>query len=398
VTELTDVLADCPAGLHPTTHAAPLQVSLEFLGGSSGPGYSVPRLNRGLREVGVPSTMVGLRWPWMPAAEDSNIARGFTPSRPVIVRGASRQMRRMIKTAIAMRQVNLLHCHSIWLMPPVYCAAVARQHKCPFVISPRGTLSMWSFSRGSRLKRIAWPLLQRRAVQSATCFHATSAEEAEDIRRHGFRQPIAVIPNGIDIPQAAAEISTREPVVLFLGRIHPKKGIEDLFEAWRSLAPRFPDWSVDVAGPVDSDYARLLKHRSESMRIPRLRFIGEVSGEAKWEALRRASIFVLPTRSENFGIAVAESLASGTAVVVSKGAPWAGVITEQCGWWSEIGPAGLGHALAEALERPIDELQRMGASGRAWMARDFAWNSIALRMRQVYEWLLGQAARPDTIV
>ncbi len=380
------------------TAARPLHVSLEFVGGSSGPSYSIPRMSRGLREIGVPSKMAGLRWPWMPAALDSDSELGFAPSRPVILRGASSQMRRMIEKSIVTGQANLLHCHSIWLMPPVYCAAAAQQTKCPFVISPRGTLSPWAFRRGSPLKRIAWPLLQRRAVQSATCFHATSAEEAQDIRRHGFRQPIAVIPNGIDVPEAAADVSAREPVVLFLGRIHPKKGIEDLLEVWRSLAPRFPNWSVDIAGPVDSDYARLLKHRSASMRLPRLHFVGELSGDAKWRAFRRASIFVLPTRSENFGIAVAESLASGTAAVVSKGAPWEGVITEQCGWWHDIGTAGLSESLTEALERPIEDLHRMGAAGRAWMARDFAWNSIAVRMKQVYEWLLGHGKRPDTVV
>jgi glycosyltransferase involved in cell wall biosynthesis len=378
--------------------ARPLQVSLEFLGGSSGPSYSVPRLSRALREAGAASRMAGLRWPWMPAAEDSESERGFAPSRPLVTRGASAPMRRYIANSIQSGDSNILHCHSIWLMPPVYCAAAAKQAGCPFVVSPRGTLSPWAFRRGSPLKRIAWPLLQRRAVESATCFHATSMEEADDIRRFGFQQPIAVVPNGIDIPDTAAGISGREHVALFLGRIHPKKGLEDLLEAWESLAPRFPKWSVEIAGPVDSDYARLLQDRSKSTRLPRLHFVGELSGESKWAAFRRASVFVLPTRSENFGIAVAESLANGTAVVVSKGAPWERVIAERCGWWHDIGTSGLRNALSEALQRPIDELHQMGATGRAWMARDFAWNSVATQMKQVYEWLVGGGNRPDTIV
>lgn len=342
--------------------------------------------------------MLGLRWPWMPYGADSEFERGFEPSWPVIRRGASHAMKRALEHAIRTGACNLIHCHSIWLMPPVYCGATARQTGCPFVISPRGTLSQWAFRRGSPLKRIAWPLLQRRAVESAKCFHATSWEEADDIRRHGFRQPIAVVPNGIDLPDAAAELSTRETMVLFLGRIHPKKGIEDLLEAWGWLAPRFPEWSVEIAGPIDSEYARALKQRSESMRLERLRFVGELPGESKWRALRRASVFVLPTRSENFGVAVAESLATGTAVVVSKGAPWEGVTKERCGWWHEIGTAGLKSALSVALECSATELHQMGAAGRAWMARDFAWNSVAARMRQVYEWLVGCGERPDTIV
>lgn len=384
----------------PTTPcgARPLQVSLEFVGGSSGPSYSVPALDDALRRQGCPSRFAGLRWPGMPAGVESDVRRAFRPARPVIQRGASAAMRSFIAESIAFGSSNLLHCHSIWLMPPVYCAKVARQRGCPFILSPRGTLSQWSFRQGSMLKRIAWPLMQRGAVRDASCFHATSIAESEEIRSHGFRQPIAVIPNGIDLPPNAPDPAARERVVLFLSRIHPKKGIDDLLWAWHRLHRRHESWTVKIAGPLDSDYARTLQRRAVDLALPRLSFVGELSGARKWDALGRAGLFVLPTRSENFGVAVAEALAAGTAVVVSKGAPWAGVVPQKCGWWHDLGADGLEEALDQAMSLPLTNLHAYGNAGRAWMEREFNWDAIGARMRAVYEWQLGNGPRPTCVV
>ena len=378
--------------------ARPLQVSVEFVGGSSGPGYSIPALNDALRRQGCPSRLAGLRWPGMPAGADSDAQRAFCPVYPVIQRGASAVMRSFISESIASGSSNLLHCHCIWLMPPVYCAKVAHQNRCPFILSPRGTLSQWSFRQGSMLKRIAWPLMQRGAVRDASCFHATSIAESEEIRGHGFRQPIAVIPNGIDLPPNLPDPADRDKVVLFLSRIHPKKGIEDLLLAWHRLHRRHESWTVKIAGPLGSDYARTLQRRAVELALPRLSFLGELSGARKWDALGRAGLFVLPTRSENFGVAVAEALAAGTPVVVSKGAPWSGVVRQKCGWWHEIGPDGLEEALDQAMALPLTDLHAYGEAGRAWMERDFNWDAIAAQMRAVYEWQLGNAPRPTCVV
>jgi glycosyltransferase involved in cell wall biosynthesis len=248
------------------------------------------------------------------------------------------------------------------------------------------------------LKRIAWSFMQRDAVRDASCFHATSVAESEEIRSHGFRQPIAVIPNGIDLPPNPPDPDARERVVLFLSRIHPKKGIDDLLLAWHRLHRRHESWTVKIAGSLDSDYARTLQRRAVDLALPRLSFLGELSGARKWDALGRAGLFVLPTRSENFGIAVAEALAAGTAVVVSKGAPWAGVVPQKCGWWHDIGPDGLEEALDQAMSLPLMDLHAYGNAGRAWMEREFNWDAIGARMRAVYEWQLGNGPRPTCVV
>lgn len=375
----------------------PLQVSLEFVGGASGPSYSVPRLSAELRQIGVVSNLAGLLWPHMPQPGDTAYERAFRPSPFLRARGASMGMRRHIDESIACGSTNLLHCHSVWLMPPTYCARTARKRACPFVLSPRGTLSEWAFRRGSPMKRVIWPLFQRACVDAATCLHATSEQEASEIRKHGFRQPIAVIPNGVDIPLEAAKLEEREPIVAFMGRLHPKKGLDDLLAAWASVAADRPAWRLVIAGPIDSEYARTLVERVDKERIPRTSFVGEVHADAKATLLRTASLFVLPTYSENFGIAVAEALAAGTPVAVSRGAPWSEVEPNGCGWWHPIGPEGALEALASATARPITELHAMGLRGRALVAERYGWRGVAHRMSRVYEWLLNGGTRPDSV-
>jgi glycosyltransferase involved in cell wall biosynthesis len=248
------------------------------------------------------------------------------------------------------------------------------------------------------MKRVVWTLFQRACVDAATCLHATSAQEAFEIRQHRFGQPIAVIPNGVDIPLAAPSLQEREPVVLFMGRLHPKKGLDDLLDAWESIAAERPTWRLVIAGPVNSKYARGLVERVAKERIPRTSFVGEVRGDAKGTLLRTASLFVLPTYSENFGIAVAEALAAGTPVVVSRGAPWSEVEASGCGWWHPIGPAGAKDALVAATACPAEELHSMGLRGRSLVVERYGWQGVAHRMAQMYDWLLNGGAKPDSVV
>jgi glycosyltransferase involved in cell wall biosynthesis len=140
---------------------------------------------------------------------------------------------------VAGKRIDLLHNHGAWMMPNIYAGRAALKRNRPLVFSPRGMFSEWAWGRSSRRKRLVWVLGQKDAVAAATCFHATAESEAEDIRRLGFRQPIAVVPNGVDLPPPAPETGQRGRThrVLFLSRIHPKKGIPLLLEAWARVGP-----------------------------------------------------------------------------------------------------------------------------------------------------------------
>jgi len=251
-----------------------------------------------------------------------------------------------------------------------------------------------------RKKKMFWKLMQRSAIHAAACLHATSTQEYEDIRKFGLKGPVAVVPNGIDIPQALPKRSSNDHsrTVLYLGRLHPKKGLDQLVDAWELTKDRHPEWRLEIAGPIDSEYARMLKKRVESNAESRARLIGPVYGQSKAEAYRRADVFILPSFNENFAVTVAEALAHGTPVISTKGAPWRELSDRGCGWWVDHGTESLARALGQAMSLDRSRLSAMGEVGRAWMARDFDWNVIAASMAGVYRWLSGSEQRPACVV
>jgi glycosyltransferase involved in cell wall biosynthesis len=287
----------------------------------------------------------------------------------------------------------------MWQMNAVYPGWAAKGRKAKLVVSPRGAFSTWAMNHGSRFKRIFWPLIQHPALVQASCFHATAESECEDIRRLGFKQPVAIIPNGIDVPEFAQKKPCDLRTLLFLGRIHPKKGLDVLLRAWAAVMDRFPDWQLLVVGTdtgygTRGGYLEQLKALAAKMEMKRVEFVGPLYGEAKFSAYREADLFVLPTHAENFGMTVAEALAAGTPAIVTKGAPWQGLQTSGSGWWIDIGVDALAASLAVAMAQPPEELTRRGFNGREWMIREFSWHELGKKMDQTYQWLIEGGERP----
>jgi glycosyltransferase involved in cell wall biosynthesis len=293
---------------------------------------------------------------------------------------------------------EIIHNHSFWMMPNVYAGWAVSGTGCSLVESPRGVLSPWALANGRAKKRLMWYLGQRRSANRAALFHATSETEANDIRAAGFRQPIAIIPNGIDLPAPTrVRDSAQLRRLVFLGRLHPVKGIDNLLRAWTSVAPDHLDWELVLVGPDDDEHAAGYRRLAREIGAPRTTFKGALFGKDKLAELARSSLFVLPTHSENFGLAVAEALASGVPVVVTKGAPWGGVVREHCGWWIDIGVDPLVRTLRDALATSESQLAEMGARGRDWMKRDFSWDDVGRKMAGAYSWVLGGGTPPDFI-
>jgi glycosyltransferase involved in cell wall biosynthesis len=329
-----------------------------------------------------------------PRNDDAVGLRTFPRRRFPYRLGRSPEMYRWLRSEVASQAVAIVHSHSAWMMPNVYPGWVTRDGDARLVVSPRGTFSKWALGRSRPVKLLFWNTLQRRAIAHAGLFHATAESECADIRRLGFRQPIAVVPNGVDIPDIAPGPRGDAKTLLFLGRVHPKKGVDLLLEAWVRLQGAHSDWRLRIVGPGDAGYMRRLAGLAASLGAERVTFAGPLYGRDKTEAYRAADLFVLPTHSENFGMAVAEALAAGCPVVTTKGAPWSELAGYGAGWWVDIGVEPLQRALEEAMAREPRALVEMGARGRSWMERDFSWDRIAAQMIDAYRWIREGGARP----
>ena len=321
------------------------------------------------------------------------------PSWPFVRRlGISPRMHRALATAAKTAQI--MHNHGLWMLPNIYPTSVVKGTRCRLITSIHGNLSPYMLRRSRGLKKAVWALGQGSVLRNSACLHATAEIEYHDIRRKGLCQPVAVIPIGIEIPSEHKPFKNpREPRrLLFLSRIHPKKGIDILLRAWARIERQCPSWELYIVGPHDDEYFLKMQALAKELRIERVTFPGPVYGCEKSQAYWCADLFVLPTHSENFGLVIGEALAHGVPAIVTKGAPWSGLEKEKCGWWVDIGFEPLIECLQEAMSKSREELIDMGTRGRQWMKRDFSWERFGNMMYGTYEWVLGGGSPPEWVI
>lgn len=294
----------------------------------------------------------------------------------------------------------VVHDNGIWLPVNHRVATTTRSLACPRVVSPHGMLEPWSMSQGAWKKKAAWWLYQKRDLQAAEVVVATAEQEARNIRALGVDGPIAIVPNGVDRPDSLPSVDDgtsggrEKRRVLFLSRIHQKKGLLNLVEAWRQLHPN--GWEVVIAGPDENGHEAEVRQRISQCGVKEdFVFTGPVKGTEKWKLYQSADLFVLPTHSENFGIVVAEALSCGVPVITTRGAPWSDLVDHECGWWIDVGVDPLAEALDRAISVSAADRAAMGRRGRELVDRKYTWPQVAAALQSVYAWVLGEQRRPE---
>lgn len=363
---------------------------------AAGPSYSVPRLCQSHSAAGDEVELLCL------AAQGpvDGIRMYLYPQWPIFKKfSISTSLSRALWKKAPV--LDIVHNHSLWSMVNVAAGWIVPGRGAKLVTSPRGTLSEWALRRSALKKFVLWPL-QKRVLFRADLLHATSEEEYRQIRIQGVTAPVAVIPNGIDIPPYKKNFNVSSEVseirtLLFLSRIHPTKGLDRLLRSWRILQARYPNWRLKIVGHGEAEHIRELKDLVFELGVERVEYCGPIYGEAKSTVYWESDLFVLPTHSENFGMAVAEALAHGCPAIVGTGAPWAGLEREGCGWWINNDVETLAATLEKAMALPLNVLVKMGQRGRNWMAHEYGWTQIGREMAVVYKWLLTGGDKPECV-
>lgn len=295
--------------------------------------------------------------------------------------------------------IELIHNHGIWLGSNHSASIVAKKLGIPLIITPHGMLTNWSFNYKWYKKRIAWWLFQKEDLNQARVVHLTSNAEEKDLRQLGYRGNTAIIPNGVDIPtwreMPLLEKSYR--TALFVSRIHPKKGLLNLVEAWHQVRPK--GWKMRLIGPDEGGYKAVVQEAVKERDLEGdFIFSDSLYGDDLWKAYWESDLFILPTMNENFGNVIAEALVCGVPVITTHGTPWKELETNSCGWWVPIGVAPLVEALRLATNLTHTQRRKMGKRGRKLVEDNYTWHSVGLKMKALYEWVLEGKSKPPFVI
>lgn len=298
-------------------------------------------------------------------------------------------LKRAFSTYLKMVKPDLVHINGIWTPQNWLFQKESQKLGIEVILSPHGMLEPYILKRNSLKKKLALFLYQNKAIKKVNYLHSTANSEFKQIRKLGYKQLNTIIPNGINI----ADIKTKQAFfnaefknILFLSRVHPKKGIELLIDAVSELNSQ--NVNVVIAGEGNENYIESLKKLVKVKGVEKqFSFVGGVYGKKKEELFNQADVFVLPTYSENFGIVVVEALAANIPVITTKGTPWEELNLNNCGWWIDLSVNNLKDSLETVISMRPDELKQMGARGRSLVEENYDIKKVTHKMIEFYHWI-----------
>ena len=322
---------------------------------------------------------------------------GLYPKQDVIitrrVAGASVSLELLWKLSSLVRWADVVHLTATYSFPTIPTLLLCRIFNKPLVWSPRGAIQdahEWEGSRRRKLKRVWERICNTLIRRGKVVTHTTSERERVATQERLPRATAMIVPNGVDVPDVLSErdwLPDGRLRVMYLGRLSPKKGIENLLYAIDRIDD--PTVSLTIYGAGDVAYATSLKELAGRLGLlgKSVFFAGNVDGEAKSAAFHTADVCVVPSHTENFCMVVAEALAHGVPVIASHGTPWAEIEEKRCGLWVDNSPESLAQAIARIRAMTLRE---MGARGRDWMKREFSSDALAEEMMEIYRSLVSR--------
>lgn len=314
---------------------------------------------------------------------------------------------------------HLLHLHALWMHTSVIASEWKKCKKRPYIVTPNGMLEPWALRNSGWKKRVAAFFYENRMLHGAACLQANTFKEVHDFRAYGLANPISIIPNGVNLPEgdlAKPEAGARK-TLLFLGRIHPKKGLPNLIRAFaRSRGSRVGGrgpWQLVIAGWDQGGHEAELMKLCEELGLSFERrgtsdegresaasivFFGPAFGDDKKSLLSTADAFILPSFSEGLPMSVLEAWSYKLPVVMTPECNLPEGFAADAAIRIETGAESIAQGLNSLFSMSASDLQAMGAKGRALVEDRFTWKTIAAQMREVYDWMLGGGTRPESVI
>jgi glycosyltransferase involved in cell wall biosynthesis len=284
-------------------------------------------------------------------------------------------------------EFDLIHFHGIWDLSTNLLMVATRIRKIPYIISPRGMLEPWALKQGKLKKQLALKIYQKSNLKEASFLHATSEMEFNGIRYLNLQNKIEIIPNGIDLSEINIDKNLRkENTLLFISRIHTKKGIEILIEAFSNIDNNlYENWKVEIYGDGDSDYIKDLNKLVEAKSLQsKIKINKPIWGNEKFIKIQTSKYLVLPSFSENFGNVIAESLACGTPVITSKNTPWSDLVEFNCGWYVDNNINSFALALTSAISMSSDKYNELANNARKLVEEKYDSRLIVNNIHNLY--------------
>jgi glycosyltransferase involved in cell wall biosynthesis len=297
------------------------------------------------------------------------------------------------------KDYDLYHANGLWTYPTHATIQYALKQGKPCVIAPHGMLYAQALQVSAWKKKFTLALFQRTDLKRATCLQVTSQAEIEHIRNFGLTNPVALVPNCMNI-DLSTQVRRKENEIKkfgFVGRLNRIKNVDVLLKAWQQLNELTKDAELLIIGTGDLEYEKELRSYVFSNQINNVSFLGFLNGETLTEKIRSLDFLILPSKSENFGMVVPEALIYGIPVIASKGTPWEELETHYCGWWVDNDVDTLATTIEEAIHLPEEKRVVMGKRGQELIKNNYSVEVVSKKMIRLYDWILNGAEKPKFV-